>query len=495
MASIEELLKIIKKNNKKADLDMVRLAFDFAKEAHEGQKRKSGDPYISHPLETAIILAKMKLDLPTIIAAILHDVAEDTQYNLVDIKKNFGDEVEKLVAGITKLSIIKYRGDEKYAENLQKMFISMAEDIRVVLIKMADRLHNLKTLSALPEEKRERIAKEVLEIYAPIANRLGMSQLKGELEDLAFPYALPEEFAWFQREIIPKYQERLEFINNVINILKKEIKEEKIKLISIHGRAKHFYSLYQKLLRPQYNKDVDRIYDLVAVRMIVPTISDCYKILGIIHHMWKPLIGRIKDYIAQPKPNGYQSLHTTVFATGGKIVELQVRTPEMHEHAEYGIAAHWHYKEMDLKFFDRLKKGFSHKGYELPKKLQWVNELVKWQKEAEDSQTYIKTLKIDAFQNRIFVLTPKGDVIDLPEEATPIDFAYYIHTDIGNRCGGVKINGVMEKLDTKLRNGDVVEIIIDRTKKRPSPDWLRIAKTASAKSKIKQQLSLHNKTI
>lgn len=369
----------------------------------------------------------------------------------------------------------------------------MADDIRVVLIKMADRLHNLKTLESLPEVKQKRIAQEALEIYAPIANRLGMSQLKGELEDLAFPYVYPDDFAWFKTEIIPQYKIRMKFINNVISILKKEIKKEKIKLLSIHGRAKHFYSLYQKLLRPQYNKDIDRIYDLVAVRMIVPTVSDCYKVLGIIHQLWKPLIGRIKDYIAQPKPNGYQSLHTTVFATDGKIVELQIRTPEIHEHAEYGIAAHWHYKELGANWFSRFKKGFNHRGYELPKKFHWINELVKWQKDINDSQQYLRSLKIDAFKNRIFVFTPKGDVMDLPEAATPIDFAYYIHSDIGRQCAGVKINGIMEKIDTQLKNGDVVEIIIDKTKKSPSPDWLQIVKTASAKSKIKQQLSAKNK--
>jgi GTP pyrophosphokinase len=495
MAILDDLIKIIKENDKKADIDLVRLAYDFAQEAHKGQKRKSGEPYISHPLETAIILAKMKLDLPTIIAALLHDVAEDTNYNLVDIEKNFGKEVAKLVAGITKLSIIKYRGVEKYAENLRKMFISMADDVRVILIKMADRLHNLKTLNVHPPETQKRIALEVLEIYAPIANRLEMGQLKGQLEDLAFPYAYPKEFSWFKKEIIPNYRTRIEYINKIIKIVKKEIIKEKIKIISIHGRAKHFYSLYRKLLKPQYNKDINRIHDLVAIRIIVPTVSDCYKVLGIIHNMWKPLIGRIKDYISQPKPNGYQSLHTTVFAKDGKIVEFQIRTPEMHEHAEYGIAAHWHYKEMGPGFFARFRKGFHPKGYEIPKKLQWIKELTKWQKEIDDSQTYLKTLKIDVFQNRIFVFTPKGDVIDLPEDATPIDFAYHIHSDIGDKCVGVKVNGKMENLKTKLKNGDVVEIITDKSRKGPSRDWLRIAKTTTAKTKIKQRLAANYKAL
>lgn len=485
METLEDLIKIIKKSDKKADVDLVRLAYDYAETAHRGQKRSTGEDYINHPLQTAIILALWKMDIPSIIAGLLHDVPEDTDFSLVDVEKNFGSEVAKLVTGITKLGKIKYRGIEKYSENLRKMFISMSEDIRIVLIKMADRLHNLKTLYARPPEKQKRIAVEVLDIYAPIANRLGMGQLKGDLEDMAFPYAYPEEFEWFKKEIIPRYQQRMEHINQVIGILKKEAAVQKIKILDIHGRKKHFYSLYQKLLEPQYNRDLDRIYDLVAVRIIVPTVSDCYKVLGIIHQLWRPLPGRIKDYIAQPKPNNYKSLHTTVITMEGKIVEIQIRDPQIHEQAEFGVAAHWHYKEMGKGFFSR-RKGFNIKGYSMPKKLLWIKELADWQKEINDNKQFLHTLKIDAFQKRIFVFTPHGDVIDLPEDATPVDFAYYIHTEIGNKCIGAKINNTISSLDTKLKNGDMVEIVTDKSRKGPSRDWLKFVKTGGAKSKIRQ---------
>jgi len=471
-----------RRKNTDYDLILIRLAYDFAEKAHQGQKRKSGEPYISHPLETAIILAKMGMDQPTIIAALLHDVPEDTNYSLVEIEKNFGSEVSNLVAGITKLGIIKYRGMEKYAENLRKMFISMAQDIRIILIKMADRLHNLKTLDALPKDKQKRIAQESLEIYAPIANRLGMGQIKGELEDLAFPYVYPEKYQWITKEILPTIELKMEYVQKIIKIAKKELEDQKIKIISIHGRAKRLYSLYRKLEKPHYNGDATKIYDLVALRIIVPTIGDCYNALGIIHRLWKPLPGRIKDYISQPKPNGYQSLHSTVFCSEGKIVEFQIRTKEMHEQAEYGIAAHWHYKEAE-----KGPKKLGDKGYTLPKKLKWVEDLVKWQKEIQDNQQYLESLAIDFFGNRIFVFTPKGDVIDLPEGATPIDFAYHVHTWIGDHYTGAKINGQMVSLDAKLKNGDVVDIITDKNRKGPNRDWLKFTKTNAAKSKIRSQ--------
>ncbi|MFA6410259.1 MAG: RelA/SpoT family protein [Candidatus Buchananbacteria bacterium] len=495
MTKIEDLIKILKdgkrrENAKMAifpnfhkseyDLDLIRLAYDFAENAHKDQVRKSGEPYIQHPLETAIILAKMGLDQDSIIAALLHDVPEDTDYSLIDIEKNFGSEVAKLVAGITKLGVIKYRGMEKYAENLRRMFISMAEDIRIILIKMADRLHNLKTLSALPAEKQKRIAQESLEIYAPIANRLGMGQIKGELEDLAFPYLYPEKYDWFKKEIMPKIAIEMEYTQKVIQLAKKEFALEKIKIVSIHGRAKRLYSLYQKLQRPNYSGDISKVYDLVALRIIVPTIADCYHALGLIHRLWKPLPGRIKDYIAQPKPNGYQSLHSTVFCLDGKIVEFQIRTPEMHEQAEFGIAAHWHYKETG-----KNPKKIGEKGRVLPKKFTWIQDLVKWQKEIQDDQQYLQSLTIDFFHNRIFVFTPKGDVIDLPEEATPVDFAYHVHSWIGDHCSGAKINGQMVSLDSKLKNGDVVEIITEKNRKGPNQYWLQFVKTSAAKSKIK----------
>ena len=505
MASVDDLIKAIKQNssnrqsshrlpiianlrksNHNVDLDMIRLAYDFAEQAHQGQARKSGEPYIEHPLQTAITLAKMGLDQDTIIAGLLHDVPEDTKFNLVDVEKNFGPEVANLVAGITKLGIIKYRGIEKYAENLRKMFISMAQDIRIILIKMADRLHNLKTLRYLPPEKQKRIAQESLEIYASIANRLGMGQIKGEIEDLAFPYVLPEEYRWMKEEILPKIELKMEHVEQVIKTIRKELAKNRIQIVSIHGRPKRLYSLYKKLIKPHYNRDVSKIYDLVATRIIVTSVADCYKVLGILHQLWKPLPGRIKDYIAQPKPNGYQSLHTTIFGPEGKIVELQIRTNKMHEQAEYGIAAHWHYKEWDKK-----NKKIAGKGYTPPEKLKWIQDLVNWQKEIQDSQQYLTSLTVDVFKNRIFVLTPKGDVIDLPEEATPVDFAYHVHTYIGDHCSGSRINGQIASLDTVLKNGDVVEIITDKNRKAPSRDWLKFAKTQAARGKIRNRARNH----
>ena len=485
MSNIDELIAIVKKyNHNKKDLDSIREAYNFAEIAHKGQKRKTGEPYMHHPLATAITLAKMQLDTASIEAGLLHDVPEDTNYNLIDIEKKFGKEIAQLVMGITKLSKIKYRGFEKYAENLRKMFVSMAEDVRVILIKMADRLNNLETLHVHPSHKRKRIALEVLDIYSPIALRLGMGQIKGDLEDSAFPYAFPKEFKWFEKDIIPEYKKRME----EIDVLKKEIEKiitlAKVKIISIHGRKKHYYSLYQKLCRPQYNKDIEKIFDHVAIRIIVPTISDCYKVLGLIHSVWKPLPGRIKDYIAQPKPNDYQSLHTTVVTPGGKIAEFQIRTNEMHIQSEFGIASHWHYKENGMGIFSRIS-GFHPKGYNPPKKLKWIQDLAEWQKNVLDNTQYVNALKTDALKDRIFIFTPQGDVIELPEDSTPIDFAYHIHTDIGHKCVAAKINGLMESLDTTLKNGDMIEIITDKNRKAPNLDWLNFVKTNTARSKIR----------
>lgn len=504
MPEFEQLVKIIKgvkkqgsrfpilPNIKKAkddyDLDLIRLAYDFAKEAHKGQKRKSGEPYIDHPLETAMILANWGMDQDTIIAGILHDVPEDTDYSLVDVEKNFGPEVAKLVAGITKLGIIKYRGMEKYAENLRKMFVSMAQDIRIVLIKMADRLHNLKTLDSLPKEKQKRIARESLEIYAPIANRLGMGSIKGEIETLAFKYVYPEKYEWMVKEIMPKIEMKMEYINKVIEVVKKDLAKEKIKIINIHGRQKRLYSLYKKLQKPHYNNDPSKIYDLVALRIIVPTIADCYQVLGTIHTKWRPLPGRIKDYISHPKPNGYRSIHSTVFCIDGKIVEFQIRTPEMHQEAEFGVAAHWQYKE---KIKPNLKPG--DKGYTVPKKFEWIQDLVKWQKDIEDNEQYLESLTLDFFESRIFVFTPEGDVIDLPEKATPVDFAYHVHTWIGDHCTGAKVNNRLSSLDQELKNGDVVDIVTDKNRKAPSRDWLDSVKTHAARSKIRSAISKSKK--
>lgn len=472
--TIQQLLNKIAKQNPEADLDLVRLAYDYAKEAHKGQKRLSGEDYIQHPLHTASNLVEMGLDEKIIIAGLLHDVPEETSVSLEDIRKNFGKDIATLVAGITKLGKIKYRGMQRYVENLRKMFLAMAKDVRIILIKFADRMHNLKTLDALPEEKRRRIALETLEIYSPIANRLGMGEIKGILEDLSFPYVLPEEYEWLLKETKRRISEEEKYLEEVRKEIKKTLIKENIETISIHGRTKYLYSLYKKLLTK--NKEFDKIYDLVALRIIVPTISDCYSTLGIIHKYWKPLKGRIKDYIATPKPNGYQSLHTTVFCLDGKLVEFQIRTAQMHEFAEYGIAAHWHYSESG-----KPKSGKSI-TVDSP---AWIKDLISIQKESKNKRRYLESIKVDIFQNRIIVFTPKGDVIDLPEYSTSVDFAYHIHTDIGNKCIGAKINEKIASLDTVLKSGDMVEIIIDKNRKKPSTDWLSFVKTHLAREKIR----------
>jgi len=484
MATFEDIKSLILKNNPDADLTMLELAYDFANKAHQGQKRLDGTDYITHALETAFTLAKMNMDIETIMAGLLHDVPEDTAVTLEEIEKNFGPQVAKLVRGITKLGKIKYRGLERYAENLRKMFVAMAEDVRVVLIKLADRLHNLKTLDSLPPVKQQRIARETLEIYAPIANRLGIGELKGELEDLAFKYVYPEEYAWVIKHAMPRLEDQLNYVNEVIEQVNQLLAKNNIETVSIHGRVKHLYSLFKKLQRK--DMDISKIYDLVAIRIIVKNEAECYHVLGLLHSQWKPLPGRIKDYIAQPKPNGYRSLHTTVFGNEGRIIEFQIRDSVMHDHAEYGIAAHWHYKES--------------RGTELklpPEQLKWISELLHWQKEITDNEQYLESLKLDIFQNRIFVLTPQGDVIDLPENATPVDFAYYIHTDIGNHCAGARINEKMSQLNTPLKSGDMVEIIVDKHRQGPSEDWLKFVKTNMARTHIKnflkkKRLSLTN---
>jgi GTP pyrophosphokinase len=400
-------------------------------------------------------------------------VPEDTDFTLEDVKKNFGDEVASLVKGITKLGTIKYRGIERYIENLRKMFLAIAKDLRVILIKFADRLHNLKTLYALPRNKQIRIASEVLEIYAPIANRLGMYEMKGQLEAEAFKYLYPKEYNWLKQLIEEQSKRKDKYLNKVIAFVKKRLQEENIEFIEIKGRIKQLYSLYKKLLR--HDKDINRVYDFIAIRIIVKDIPTCYAVLGIIHKIMKPLKGRIKDYIAQPKPNGYSSLHTTVFTPDGEIIEIQIRTQEMEEEAEYGIAAHWYYDE----------KG----SFKRTKQTKWIDELTEWQKELSANQKFLEKLKIDVFQDRIFVFTPNGDVIDLPAGATPVDFAYSVHTDVGNQCAGALINNQIAALDKKLKSGDVVEILTDKNRKFPNADWLKFVKTSIAKNKIKSSLS------
>lgn len=388
MSLFEQLIQTIQKNYPNADLDMVRLAFDFAEHAHGEQKRVSGEPYINHPLRTAITLAEMKMNLPIVIAGLLHDVPEDTNIKLEDIEKNFGKDIASMVEGITKLGKLKYRGVERYAENLRKMFLSMSKDIRTIFIKFADRLDNLKTLSVLPPEKEKRIALEVIEIYAPIANRLGMGEIKGQLEDEAFRYIHPKDYQWVLDLIKENVFAKEDYIQKVCNIIKSELKKNGIEVVDVHGREKHLWSLYRKLVR--YNRDIDKIHDFFAVRVIVDNLSDCYAALGIIHQLWKPVKGRIKDYIAQPKPNGYQSLHTTVFCEDGQIVEFQIRTLVMHEEAEYGVSAHWVY--------DETGKRKDARGAQI----KWLEDLAKIQKETRGGEEFLSSLeelKVDIFQN------------------------------------------------------------------------------------------------
>lgn len=481
MPSLKQLLDILKKQFPGADLDMVKLAYDYAGRAHAGQIRLDGTPYIHHNLATAINLTAMRVDLPTIEAGLLHDVPEETSYTIEDIKENFGEEVGSLVEGITKLSKLKYRGMERYVENLRKMFLALSKDVRVILIKFADRLHNMETLDALPQEKQKRIAMESMEIFAPLAHRLGMWEIKGQLEDLSFKYTQPEDYAWVATLMATTSPSKEKNLKAIVKTLHRALtKESGLKIYSIQGRAKHLYSLYKKLLR--HDRDISRIYDLIAVRIIVDNVAECYTALGVIHHLWKPLRGRIKDYIAQPKPNGYQSLHTTVIVGPGEIVEFQIRTKKMDLEAQYGVAAHWLYVEKE-KPKEGARMDAKHRS------LGWVNELIKLQQEIKDTTEYLESVKIDVFPDNIFVFTPKGDVITLPDQATPIDFAYHIHTDLGNKCTASRINNRLMPLSTTLKSGDMVEIIVDKKRARPSPDWLDFVKTRTAREHIKQSLN------
>ena len=473
--TFDELIELIEQNFENPDLDLIRRAYRMAEEAHRGKKRQTGHDFITHPVAAAYKLADMKLALPVVAAGLLHDVVEDTGITLEHLEKEFGEEITKLVDAVTKLKKVKYYGDDLYAENMRRMFLAMSQDVRVVFIKFADRQHNLRTLYARPREKQLRVAREVLEIYAPIANRLGMGEMRGELEDLAFMYAYPKEFQIVNTLLERKVREKEKLTEDTINVAKKDIGEAGIEPISIHGRVKRLYSLYKKLKK--YDNDISKVYDIIAVRVIVSDVSECYAVLGILHKRWKPLAGRIKDYIAQPKPNGYQSLHTTVFGENGSIVEFQIRTQEMHEHAEYGIAAHWRYKAIgDNK---KLKE----------RDMVWMRELMNVQKTLESKKDYLdqlSELKLEIFQDRIFVFTPKGDVIDLPEHSTPVDFAYSIHTEIGDKCAAARVNDKIANLDTELQSGDMCEIVVDKNRKSPNADWLKFVKTKHAQAKIKE---------
>lgn len=462
-----------------AKCDDVTKAYNLAEEAHKDQRRVSGEPYILHPLAVAQILADMKIDTTTITASLLHDVVEDTSYTLEDIKKMFGKEVAFLVDGVTKLSRLNYRTKEDQQFNsMRKMFLAMAKDVRVVVIKLADRLHNMRTLRYMRSDKQKRIAQETLEIFAPLAHRLGIFNIKWELEDLSFRYLEPDKYYDLVDQMKQKRHVREEIVNEAIDVLKKALDDAHIHC-EINGRPKHFYSIYKKMKKD--NRDLSQVYDLFAIRVIVDDVKDCYGVLGIVHSLWKPLPYRFKDYIAMPKPNNYQSLHTTVIGTRGQPVEIQIRTWEMHHIAEYGVAAHWRYKEGNQ---TANKDAFD-------EKMGWLRNLLEWQ-DTSNPKEFVNALKLDAFSDEVFVFSPRGDVIDLPQGSIPIDFAYRIHTDVGHRCVGAKINGKIVPLDYKLKNGDIVEIITSKVGK-PSLDWLNIVGSSESRSKIRSWFKKENR--
>ena len=456
-------------------MDMVDKAYNLAFEAHKEQKRDSGEPYIIHPIEVATILAELGMDTSTIVAGLLHDVIEDTEYTYDDIKNLFGEEVANLVSGVTKITKMEYKSkEEQQADNFRKMLLAMADDIRVIIIKLADRLHNMRTLKYRKKEKQKKTAMETLDIYAPLAHRLGISKIKWELEDLSFRYLQEEEYYDLVKQVAEKRTEREIYIKKIIEEMYNKLEEAGIDS-DIDGRPKHFFSIYKKMVTK--NKSIEQIFDLTAIRVLVNTVKDCYEVLGIVHTIYKPIPGRFKDYIAMPKPNMYQSLHTTVIGPQGKTFEIQIRTFEMHRTAEYGIAAHWKYKEGDNNG-ETKEKNFE-------SKLVWLRDMLEFQKETADAQEFIEGFKIDLFTDEIFLFTPKGVVIDLPNGATPIDFAYRIHTDIGNKCVGAKVNGKIVPLDYKLKTGEIVEVLTSNNAKGPNMDWLNIAKSNQAKSKIR----------
>ena len=467
----EEILKEIEKNNLKVDIEKIKLAFFFAEECHEGQYRKSGEDYIMHPVEVTKILIDMKMDTDTIVAGILHDIVEDTLITLADIKYNFGETVATLVDGVTKLKTLP-NGTKKQDENIRKMILAMAQNLRVIIIKLADRLHNMRTMKYMKPEKQISISQETLDIYAPLAHRLGIAKIKWELEDLALRYLKPKEYMNIKSLIDSKKKEREEYIQGFIETIVNLLHETGIKG-SVKGRFKHFYSIYKKMY--EKNKEFDDIYDLMGVRIIVDTEGECYNTLGVIHSHFKPVPGRFKDYIAGPKSNNYQSIHTTIVGPQGKCIEIQIRTEEMDKVAEEGIAAHWSYKE-----HTKVTKSDQVYG--------WLRNILELQKETETAQEFIDSVTKDIMNETVFVFSPKGDITELPQGATPLDFAFAIHTQIGCKCVGAKVNGKIVTLDYKLQNGDRVEIITSKNSKGPNKDWLDIVVTHGAKSKIKKVL-------
>lgn len=503
MTDIQDILSLTPSPSEK-DATLIKKAYTFAKEAHKDQVRKSGEPYFNHLFATAKNLAELHMGATTISAGLLHDAIEDVGVTGEEIEKEFGKEIRFLVEGVTKLGHLKYRGTERYNESLRKLFVAMSQDIRVLIIKLADRLHNIQTLQFVPKEKQLRIAKETLEIYAPLAYRLGIRKLNRELEDNAFQYALPEEYEKTLKLFKNKRSEEEDMLEKFNKSLKKELAKNGVTNFHIDHRVKGLYSLYKKLKRK--DMDVEKVHDLLALRVMVPTIADCYKVLGIIHSAWRPLPGRIKDYIAFPKPNGYQALHTTIFNGTGGIVEVQIKTTEMQLEAEYGIASHMSYKQTGgsrkkttnpnllwvkkILPFSESSEGNAHiksKKINLEDVPQWVKELVEYQKDEAVTDKVIDEIKSDFFEERIFVFTPKGDVIDLPKDSTVIDFAYNIHSDVGNHISGAKINGKFVAITTTLQNGDLVQVET-RPNAKPSRKWLEVVKTTTAKKHIRSSL-------
>lgn len=466
---------------------LIRRAYEFAEKAHRGTKRLRGEPYLDHCIEVAKYVSDWSLGETAIAAALLHDVVEDTEYTLKNIEKEFGLEIANLVDGLTKIETMEYP-EKADSESLRKILISSTKDLRILLVKLADRLSNMRTVESLPPERKKKYAWETAEIYAPLAYRLGMQKLSGDLEDMAFPFIYPDEYKWLTKEVKDDYSERQEYAEKVVPIVTKSLKEHKIEPVSIDSRAKRYYSLYKKLLR--YDMDMSRVYDLVALRIVVQTVEECYAALGAIHQLWQPMPNRFKDYIARPKPNGYRSLHTTVFALDNKILEIQIRTKEMHEENELGIAAHWAYQQVK----SSAEKNKKWTGVKDKSEMLWMEQLSNWQKHANDEDDFLESLKVDFFKDRIFVLTPQNDIIDLPAGATPVDFAYRIHSDVGDNCVGAKVNGKIAPLDYELQTRDVVDIITQKNRK-PSEDWLRFVKTSLAKKHIREVLNEDSRRI
>lgn len=481
---IQKLVTEVQSYNPEADATRLERAYELARGAHDGQTRSTGDPYITHALSVAGILADLHMDEDSIIAGLLHDVPEDTSVTLDTIRKQFGEDVAKLVDGVTKLSQLRLGMEQEEAESLRKMFLAMAEEIRVVLIKLADRLHNMRTLYALPPNKQRKIARETMEIYAPLANRLGIYNIRRELEDLSFKYLEPTRYQEIEALLAADKDDQQAYIAQAITILRDHLAQDEIAPLEISGRPKHIYSIYNKMVRK--NRDFDQIYDIRAIRVIVENLRDCYVVLGVVHSLWTPIPGEFDDFIAKPKENLYQSLHTAVIGPAGKPLEVQIRTADMHRIAEYGIAAHWRYKEAGLRHDAALEN-----------KINWLRQLMEWRKDISDASTFVDSIKTDEFQDQVYVFTPKGDIIEMATGATPIDFAYHVHTEVGHRCRGAKVNGKIVPLDYRLRTGDRVEILTAK-KGGPSRDWLNpglgLVRTVRAQQKIRQWFKHQERT-